>query len=236
MHRLLRPTGGREPDLEPPRALAGGLAGAAALRPHGRRRCRTQSPPAPARRLEGGHGLVRLERVGPGAEEGVRERLQGVHQEDRASTSRSTRSTTTRSRSRSTPTSRASPTTCSPGSPATACSSSRQGPAVADIDDVWEKLGGSSPTRSRTRRRALDGKQYFVPFYNYPWAVFYRKSVWEKNGYTVPRPGRVHGARQEDEGGRADADRLRATRTAGPRWARSTTSTCASTATTSTSA
>ena len=27
-----------------------------------------------------------------------------------------------------------------------------------------------------------DGKQYFVPITNYPWAVFYRKSVFEKNG------------------------------------------------------
>jgi multiple sugar transport system substrate-binding protein len=32
-----------------------------------------------------------------------------------------------------------------------------------------------------------DGKQYFVPFTNYPWAVFYRKSVFKKNGYEIPK-------------------------------------------------
>ena len=48
--------------------------------------------------------------------------------------------------------------------------------------------------------------------------------------------GPVRRARQEDEGRRADADRLHATRTAGPRWGPSTSSTCGSTATTSTSA
>ena len=30
-----------------------------------------------------------------------------------------------------------------------------------------------------------DGKQYFVPLYNYPWAVHYRKSVFEANGFSV---------------------------------------------------
>ena len=33
---------------------------------------------------------------------------------------------------------------------------------------------------------ASDGKQYFVPEDYYPWAVFYRKSVFEKNGYAPP--------------------------------------------------
>ena len=77
-----RPEGGREPDLEPPRALRRRpRRSGRPLRPHGRRRCRTQSLPGPARRARGGHGVVRVERVGSGAEEGVRERLQGVHQE-----------------------------------------------------------------------------------------------------------------------------------------------------------
>jgi multiple sugar transport system substrate-binding protein len=26
-----------------------------------------------------------------------------------------------------------------------------------------------------------------VPIYNYPWAVFYRKSVFKAHGYTVPK-------------------------------------------------
>jgi multiple sugar transport system substrate-binding protein len=32
----------------------------------------------------------------------------------------------------------------------------------------------------------FDGKQYFVPVSYYPWAVFYRKSVFDKNGWTAP--------------------------------------------------
>ena len=35
--------------------------------------------------------------------------------------------------------------------------------------------------------KGLDGHYYFVPIYNYPWAVFYRKSLFKANGYTVPR-------------------------------------------------
>ena len=31
-----------------------------------------------------------------------------------------------------------------------------------------------------------DGKQYFIPIYLYPWAVFYRKSVFADGGYTIP--------------------------------------------------
>ena len=31
-----------------------------------------------------------------------------------------------------------------------------------------------------------DGNQYFVPTNNYPWAIFYFKSLWKKNGYEVP--------------------------------------------------
>ena len=49
-------------------------------------------------------------------------------------------------------------------------------------------------------------------------------------------PRRAQDPRRQDEEGRPRPDRLRATRTAGPRWARSTSSTCGSTATTSTSA
>ncbi len=31
-----------------------------------------------------------------------------------------------------------------------------------------------------------DGKLYFIPEQNYPWAVFYRKSLWKENGWTPP--------------------------------------------------
>src|SRR6476620_9473009 len=53
-----------------------------------------------------------------------------------------------------------------------------------DLSDEWPIDGlGDSFKQAAT---ASDGKQYFVPISYYPWAVFYRKSVWEKNGWTPP--------------------------------------------------
>jgi multiple sugar transport system substrate-binding protein len=56
---------------------------------------------------------------------------------------------------------------------------------VGDISDVWAGLpdlsGGFKNASS-----GLDGKQYFVPLYFYPWAVHYRKSLFEEKGYSVP--------------------------------------------------
>jgi len=54
---------------------------------------------------------------------------------------------------------------------------------ISDISDVWpiEGLNDSFKTAA-----TADGKQYFVPVSYYPWAVFYRKSVFDKNGFTVP--------------------------------------------------
>ncbi len=51
------------------------------------------------------------------------------------------------------------------------------------------RLGDALPASakgSRTASTGLDGKQYFVPFYYYPWAVHYRKSVFEEAGYAIP--------------------------------------------------
>src|SRR5918992_4812805 len=53
---------------------------------------------------------------------------------------------------------------------------------ASDISSVWEKIGGNY-SEAFKEASTLDGKQYFVPLYNYPWAIFYRKSVFEKNGY-----------------------------------------------------
>jgi multiple sugar transport system substrate-binding protein len=58
---------------------------------------------------------------------------------------------------------------------------------ATDISDVWEKVGGNYSDALKKASTGLDGKQYFVPFYYYPWALFYRKSVFEKNGYEVPK-------------------------------------------------
>ena len=56
---------------------------------------------------------------------------------------------------------------------------------VSDISDVWAELGGMSEG-FKSASTGLDGKQYFVPFYFYPWAVHYRKSFFEEGGYAIP--------------------------------------------------
>ncbi|GAB3593759.1 extracellular solute-binding protein [Angustibacter peucedani] len=57
---------------------------------------------------------------------------------------------------------------------------------AGDISDVWKNLDGFSDAL-KTASTGDDGKQYFVPFTNYPWALFYRKSVFESKGYQVPK-------------------------------------------------
>ncbi len=57
---------------------------------------------------------------------------------------------------------------------------------VGDISDVWKDFTGFSDA-FKTASTGDDGKQYFVPLYNYPWAMFYRPSVFSKYGYTVPK-------------------------------------------------
>jgi multiple sugar transport system substrate-binding protein len=57
---------------------------------------------------------------------------------------------------------------------------------AGDISDVWSKLTGFSDA-FKTASTGDDGKQYFVPIYNYPWAVFYRPSLWQAKGYQVPK-------------------------------------------------
>ena len=58
---------------------------------------------------------------------------------------------------------------------------------VADIDDVWDKIGDKFSDAFKSASTADDGKKYFVPLYNYPWGVFYRPSVWKAKGYTAPK-------------------------------------------------
>ena len=60
-----------------------------------------------------------------------------------------------------------------------------QGLNVA-VDDVWEKVKGNYTEGFATSVVGNDGKVYGVPVDYYPWAVFYRKSVWTEKGYTVP--------------------------------------------------
>ena len=56
---------------------------------------------------------------------------------------------------------------------------------LGDISDVWAGLDGMS-AGFKSASSGLDGKQYFVPFYFYPWAVQYRKSVFADSGYSIP--------------------------------------------------
>ncbi|MDX3094624.1 ABC transporter substrate-binding protein [Streptomyces sp. ME01-24h] len=58
---------------------------------------------------------------------------------------------------------------------------------AAPLDDVWEKIGGGFSEATKQLSRGEDGTFYFVPLYNYPWGVFYRKSLFAERGYTVPR-------------------------------------------------
>jgi len=55
------------------------------------------------------------------------------------------------------------------------------------IDDVWEKIGGNFSDAFKNASKGSDGHYYFVPLYNYPWAVFYRKSVFAAKGYQIPK-------------------------------------------------
>ncbi len=55
---------------------------------------------------------------------------------------------------------------------------------ITDISDVWPIEGMNDAFKAAST--AEDGKQYFVPVSYYPWAVFYRKSVFEQNGWAAP--------------------------------------------------
>ncbi|MFI9643114.1 ABC transporter substrate-binding protein [Micromonospora sp. NPDC051925] len=56
---------------------------------------------------------------------------------------------------------------------------------AGDLSDVWGKLSGYSDAFKKAST-GDDGKQYLVPSSYYPWALFYRKSVWKQYGYQVP--------------------------------------------------
>ncbi|MEU5180055.1 extracellular solute-binding protein [Streptomyces longwoodensis] len=57
---------------------------------------------------------------------------------------------------------------------------------ASPVDDVWQKIAGNFPEAMRKLSKGEDGKYYFVPLTTYPWAVFYRKSVFRQHGYQVP--------------------------------------------------
>jgi multiple sugar transport system substrate-binding protein len=51
-----------------------------------------------------------------------------------------------------------------------------------DVSSVWDKIGSQYNDSFKGASTGNDGKQYFVPFYYYPWALFYRKSVFKELG------------------------------------------------------
>jgi multiple sugar transport system substrate-binding protein len=57
---------------------------------------------------------------------------------------------------------------------------------VGDVSDIWKNMQGY-PDAFKNASTGEDGKQYLIPSIYYPWAVFYRKSVWKKHGYEVPK-------------------------------------------------
>ena len=77
------------------------------------------------------------------------------------------------------------------------------------IDDVWKTLTPLMPPAMKAASTGLDGHQYFVPIYNYPWAVFYRKSVFKQKGYSVPKTwDQFIALAKKMKAGRPDPDRL----------------------------
>ena len=57
---------------------------------------------------------------------------------------------------------------------------------AGDVSDVWAKIGANFSDSFKKASTGDDGKQYFVPIYNYPWVLMYRKSVFSERGYTAP--------------------------------------------------
>jgi multiple sugar transport system substrate-binding protein len=58
---------------------------------------------------------------------------------------------------------------------------------LSPIDDVWSTLKPQFSSAMQEASKGLDGHFYFIPIYNYPWAVFYRKSLFKQKGYAIPK-------------------------------------------------
>lgn len=57
---------------------------------------------------------------------------------------------------------------------------------AAPIDDVWDKVKGNFTGAFAESVKGDDGHIYGIPRDYYPWAVFYRKSVFASHGYKIP--------------------------------------------------
>jgi multiple sugar transport system substrate-binding protein len=58
---------------------------------------------------------------------------------------------------------------------------------LSPIDDVWAEIEQYQTPGLKAASTGDDGKTYFVPAYNYPWVVLYRKSLFADKGYTIPK-------------------------------------------------
>ncbi|MBT0567061.1 ABC transporter substrate-binding protein [Williamsia sp. CHRR-6] len=57
---------------------------------------------------------------------------------------------------------------------------------IDDVSSVWRANPNSFNASFKDASTADDGKQYLIPFFYYPWGIFYRKSLWAAKGYEVP--------------------------------------------------
>jgi multiple sugar transport system substrate-binding protein len=61
----------------------------------------------------------------------------------------------------------------------------RQG-LVLELSAVWASIGSHYGDGVRQASSLLD-TPFFVPFYDYPWVVLYRRSLWQQHGYVEPK-------------------------------------------------
>ena len=185
-----RATVGRAPTAAGRAMTRGKLSGhrcdrrAGGVRPDGFRRCRPRN--ALPGRVAGGHGdarVVRGERRDPGA----RARTRSCSRRRPGSTSRPTRSPTARSRSRSTATCRASPDDVFTWFAGYRMQFFAAKGLATPIDDVWKiaHAADAAGVQGRVDGRST-GTSTSCRTKNYPWAVYYRKSLWKEKGYTAP--------------------------------------------------
>ena len=53
---------------------------------------------------------------------------------------------------------------------------------------MWDKIGGNFSDAIKKASTGDDGKQYFVPLYNYPWArASTGRASSQANGYEAPK-------------------------------------------------
>ncbi|MBD9650073.1 extracellular solute-binding protein [Ensifer sp. ENS09] len=58
---------------------------------------------------------------------------------------------------------------------------------VEDVTDVWEKNKLDDTLKSSAKSVEADGKKWGVPYSYYPWAIYYRKDIFDKLGIAPPK-------------------------------------------------